>query len=175
MLYSQITSLQKLLEARAEEIENLKKQLAAQGKLNNAGTLSEQLREAKRNTDTWQKRALIAETRLERLPLAPMGKDVGKGNGVSSLEREDGGPESSNPTASVRDPALHGGVDCRTSEESAESGGTIKRRRIEPGQMSEEDQICLANGEGLLLNLAWERGLDAKASNGHGKELYEQA
>lgn len=175
LLYSQITSLQKLLEARAEEVENLKKQLAAQGKLNNAGTLSEQLREAKRNTDIWQKRALIAETRLERLSLAPMGKDVGKGNGVSSLEREDGGPESSNPAASVRDPALHGGVDYRTSEESAESGGTIKRRRIEPGQMSEEDQICLANGEGLLLNfLAWERGLDAKASNGHGKELYEQ-
>lgn len=67
VLFSQITNLQRLLESRTEEADNLRKQLATKGSLNDLSTLAEQLREAKRETATWQKRAEMAERHLERL------------------------------------------------------------------------------------------------------------
>ncbi len=67
MLYSQVTNLQKSLDAKNEECELFKRQLTTKSTLNDLGTLSEQLREAKREKNMWEKRALLAESRLEIL------------------------------------------------------------------------------------------------------------
>lgn len=67
MLFAQVTNLQKLVDNKTEEIVMLKRQLATKNTLNELGTLSEQLREARRETAMWKKRALMAEKRLERL------------------------------------------------------------------------------------------------------------
>jgi hypothetical protein len=185
MLYSQITNLQKLLETRTEEVDNLRRQLATKGSLNDLGTLSEQLREAKREGMSWQKRALMAEMRLERLSqLAPMGKNDANSDGTSILNSKNAKPEKSDAVArSVHDSQamdgiktmLHSGMDGATSsEESARSEGTIRRRRIiESSQVSEEDLICFGSGDELLLDLALEPALDSKAHATHAEELYE--
>jgi len=186
MLYSQITNLQKLLETRTEEVDNLRRQLATKGSLNDLGTLSEQLREAKREAMSWQKRALMAERRLERLSqLAPMGKNDAKGDGASILDSKNAKLEKSDAVArAVHDSQimdgirtmLHSGMDGATSsEESAGSEGTIRRRIIESSQVSEEDLICFGSGEELLLDLALEPVLDSKAPATHAEELYELA
>ncbi|KAI9898748.1 hypothetical protein N3K66_007108 [Trichothecium roseum] len=63
-LHSQIRTLQKQLEARSEEAAQLRRQLEAQED-SDVGTLSEQLREAKRETQMWKDRAESAERRVK--------------------------------------------------------------------------------------------------------------
>ncbi|KFY66839.1 hypothetical protein V496_01898 [Pseudogymnoascus sp. VKM F-4515 (FW-2607)] len=67
VLFAQITNLQRMLVTRTEEADNLRKQLATKGSLNDLSTLAEQLREAKRDTAMWQARAAMAERHIERL------------------------------------------------------------------------------------------------------------
>lgn len=67
MLYAQVTSMQKALDAKNEENDNLKRQLATKNSLNDLGTLSQQLRETKRENNAWRERALKAEAKVERL------------------------------------------------------------------------------------------------------------
>ncbi|KAM0270023.1 hypothetical protein ACHAQH_009583 [Verticillium albo-atrum] len=63
LLHAQIRSLQKQLEARDEETASLRRQLETRENLD-IGTLSEQLREAKRESAMWRSRAEAAEKRL---------------------------------------------------------------------------------------------------------------
>ena len=63
-LHSQIRTLQKQLDARSEEAAQLRRQLEAQED-SDVGTLSEQLREAKRETQMWKDRAESAERRVK--------------------------------------------------------------------------------------------------------------
>lgn len=67
MLYAQISSMQKAMDAKNEEIDTLKRQLATKSSLMDRGSLSEQLREQKRETAMWRDRALVAERRLDRM------------------------------------------------------------------------------------------------------------
>jgi hypothetical protein len=73
VLYTQIRILQKQLAAKTEEVQQLRKQLEARSSLD-IGTLSEQLREAKKEIQHWKSRAEIAEKQVElftKLPLRP--------------------------------------------------------------------------------------------------------
>jgi hypothetical protein len=73
VLYAQIRILQKQLAAKTEEVRQLRKQLEARSSLD-IGTLSEQLREAKKEIQHWKSRAEIAEKQVElftKLPLRP--------------------------------------------------------------------------------------------------------
>jgi hypothetical protein len=62
-LYAQIRSLQRQLDIRNEEILQLRRQLETQENMD-IGTLSEQLRAAKRECMSWRKRAEAAERRI---------------------------------------------------------------------------------------------------------------
>lgn len=64
LLHSQIRSLQRQLEAKTEESSQLRRQLEAQ-EGSDIGTLSEQLREAKREVGIWKDRAEAAERRVK--------------------------------------------------------------------------------------------------------------
>jgi hypothetical protein len=64
MLHAQIRSLQRQLEAKAEESSQLRRQLEAQ-EGSDIGTLSEQLREAKHEVNVWKERAEAAERRVQ--------------------------------------------------------------------------------------------------------------
>lgn len=73
LLYAQIRILQKQLAAKTEEVRQLRKQVEARSSLD-IGTLSEQLREAKKEIQHWKSRAEIAEKQVElftQLPLRP--------------------------------------------------------------------------------------------------------
>lgn len=63
-LHSQIRLLKRQLDARADEVAQLKRQLEAQ-ESSDVGTLSEQLREAKREVMSWRERAEAAERRVK--------------------------------------------------------------------------------------------------------------
>ncbi|KAG5802992.1 hypothetical protein H9Q74_012490 [Fusarium xylarioides] len=63
-LHAQIRSLQRQLDLKAEEAVHLRRQLEVQGDAD-VGTLSQQLREAKREAQTWRERAESAERRIK--------------------------------------------------------------------------------------------------------------
>ncbi|KAI7770238.1 hypothetical protein LZL87_002609 [Fusarium oxysporum] len=63
-LHAQIRSLQRQLDLKTEEAVHLRRQLEAQGDAD-VGTLSQQLREAKREAQTWRERAESAERRIK--------------------------------------------------------------------------------------------------------------
>jgi hypothetical protein len=73
VLHTQIRSLQKTLEKKDNEIAKLKQQLMTKGSLD-IGTLSEQLREAKRETQMWKTRAEVAEKQVEMFTMLPPGR-----------------------------------------------------------------------------------------------------
>jgi hypothetical protein len=64
VLYTQIRDLQKQLASKDEEVRHLRQQLGARANLD-IGTLSEQLRETKREIQMWQTRAEVAEKQVE--------------------------------------------------------------------------------------------------------------
>ncbi|KAK0385291.1 hypothetical protein NLU13_7767 [Sarocladium strictum] len=64
MLHAQIRNLQRLLQAKTEEASQFRRQLEAQDD-SDIGTLSEQLREAKREAIMWKERAEAAERRVQ--------------------------------------------------------------------------------------------------------------
>ncbi|KAF5644535.1 Rho-GTPase-activating 6 [Fusarium sp. NRRL 52700] len=63
-LHAQIRSLQRQLDLKTEETVHLRRQLEVQGDAD-IGTLSQQLREAKREAQTWRERAESAERRIQ--------------------------------------------------------------------------------------------------------------
>lgn len=64
LLHSQVRHLQRQLAAKMEETAQLRRQLEAQENAD-VGTLSEQLREARRDTQMWRERAEAAERRVK--------------------------------------------------------------------------------------------------------------
>ncbi|PVH89508.1 hypothetical protein DL98DRAFT_647264 [Cadophora sp. DSE1049] len=70
LLYNQVRILQRQLSEKVEEIQHLRQQLNARGNLE-IGTLSEELRETKRDLQTWRTRAEVAEKQLEILTKMP--------------------------------------------------------------------------------------------------------
>jgi hypothetical protein len=67
ILYTQIQQLSRQLRAKADEAVHLRRQLMTKDSLNDLGTLSQQLRQAKRELSVWRSRAELAEKRLEML------------------------------------------------------------------------------------------------------------
>jgi hypothetical protein len=68
VLYCQVQRLQRQLQAKADEAEQLRRQLDAKDSLKELGTLSEELRRTKREVVLWKKRAEIAEKQLHVFP-----------------------------------------------------------------------------------------------------------
>ncbi|OAF55560.1 hypothetical protein VC83_07681 [Pseudogymnoascus destructans] len=142
VLFSQITNLQRLLEARTEEADNLKKQLATKGSLNDLSTLAEQLREAKRETATWQKRAEMAERHLERLSQfnpATISEAMAEESAYFEVDATRVAGVHEFPIVGKRDfrsldiagPAQHGNVEgARSSGDSTNTQGTTIMRTI---------------------------------------------
>ncbi|KFZ16440.1 hypothetical protein V502_05078 [Pseudogymnoascus sp. VKM F-4520 (FW-2644)] len=142
VLFSQITNLQRLLESRTEEADNLRKQLATKGSLNDLSTLAEQLREAKRETATWQKRAEMAERHLERLSQfnqASISEAMGEESAYLEVDATRVAGVHELPAIGKRDfraldivgPAQRGNVDgARSSGESTDTQGTTIMRTI---------------------------------------------
>ncbi|KAI1262114.1 hypothetical protein F5Y18DRAFT_160424 [Xylariaceae sp. FL1019] len=93
-LYAQIRALQRLVEFRNEEVSQLRRQLETQSQMD-IGTLSEQLREAKRECAMWRKRAESAERRCKVLM-----RFTGKSG---EIESEDGGSVHTETGETVRD------------------------------------------------------------------------
>lgn len=93
MLYAQVTNMQRALDAKNEENDNLKRQLATKNSLKDLGTLTQQLREAKREINAWRERSLKAEAKVERLqnlyPISVVGQGRSEQRGqVGSLLSE---------------------------------------------------------------------------------------
>lgn len=142
VLFSQITNLQRLLESRTEEADNLRKQLATKGSLNDLSTLAEQLREARRETATWQKRAEMAERHLERLSQfnqASISEAMGEESAYLEVDATRVAGVHELPAIGKRDfraldivgPAQRGNVDgARSSGESTDTQGTTIMRTI---------------------------------------------
>ncbi|KFY15141.1 hypothetical protein V492_02201 [Pseudogymnoascus sp. VKM F-4246] len=142
VLFSQITNLQRLLEARTEEADSLRKQLVTRGSLNDLSTLAEQLREAKRETAAWQKRAEMAEKHLERLSQlnqATLSETTGEESAYLEMDATQVAGVHELPGIGKRDfrsldlagLAHHGNVDgARSSGESADTQWTTIMRTI---------------------------------------------
>lgn len=64
VLYAQVQSLQRSLSAKADEASQLRRQLEAH-EYSEVGTLSEQLRMARRDLSMWRERAQAAEKRVK--------------------------------------------------------------------------------------------------------------
>jgi hypothetical protein len=165
MLYTRITALQRHLEAKNEEVENLKRQLAANASLKDLGTLTEQLREAKREGIAWQKRAQIAERRLERLSqiAASHSRSKGSRSSLTSFEGStvdeiqghvDAASDESRHLVDVIRTFLHGGLDgAQDSEESIGSLGTVLRRDPVSDQLSSgHELICFSDDDNLSVS-----------------------
>ncbi|KAH6680224.1 hypothetical protein B0J14DRAFT_260413 [Halenospora varia] len=73
VLHTQIRSMQLQIEKKNEEIRRLKQQLDARGNFD-IGTLSEHLRQAKREIQTWKTRAELAEKQVEILSQLPQSR-----------------------------------------------------------------------------------------------------
>ena len=71
ILHSQVRTLQRQLEAKTDEIRQLKQLLENQGVLD-IGSISEQLQEAKREVICWKTRAEIAEKQTELMGKLPL-------------------------------------------------------------------------------------------------------
>ncbi|KAN0106507.1 hypothetical protein V8E51_009383 [Hyaloscypha variabilis] len=135
VLYAQIRTLQRQLATKSEEARQLKKQLDARGTLD-IGTLSEQLREAKKETQLWKSRAEIAEKQVEiftKLPLRPKSRQPSadlSANSTRILERSSTGypGEAAEMAARIRK-ALHGmdGTSSPPRWSSEESSDTVIR------------------------------------------------
>ncbi|OBT77414.1 hypothetical protein VF21_04276 [Pseudogymnoascus sp. 05NY08] len=142
VLFSQITNLQRLLEARTEEADNLRKQLATKGSLNDLSTLAEQLREAKRETAIWQKRAEMAERHIERLSQftqATISEAMAEESAYLEVDATGVAGVHDLPVVGKRDfrsldiagTAQHGNVDgARSSGDSTDTQGTTIMRTI---------------------------------------------
>lgn len=142
VLFSQVTNLQRLLDARTEEADSLKKQLATKGSLNDLGTLAEQLREAKRETAMWQKRAETAERHLERLSQfnpATISEAMAEESAYLEVDATRVARLHAFPVVGKREScsvgitgsAQHGNVDgARSSGESTDTQGTTIMRTI---------------------------------------------
>ncbi|OBT69401.1 hypothetical protein VE03_01229 [Pseudogymnoascus sp. 23342-1-I1] len=140
VLFTQITNLQRLLEIRAEEADNLRKQLATKGSLNDLSTLAEQLREAKRDTAMWQKRAEMAERHIERMSqfnATTISEAMGEESAYLEVDatrvaglHEFPGQRDFHALDNVS-PAQRGNVDgARSSAESTDTQGTTIMRTI---------------------------------------------
>ncbi|KAG4436805.1 hypothetical protein IFR05_007695 [Cadophora sp. M221] len=88
LLYNQVRNLQRQLSDKIEEIQHLKQQLSARGNLD-IGTLSEELRETKRDLQTWRARAEVAEKQLEILIKMPSRSNSLKHTHSTSSRRSD--------------------------------------------------------------------------------------
>lgn len=66
-LYTQIQHLSRELRAKADEADHLRRQLMTKDSLNDLSTLSQHLRQAKRELSVWRGRAEVAEKRLEMI------------------------------------------------------------------------------------------------------------
>ncbi|KAE9370352.1 hypothetical protein N431DRAFT_509460, partial [Stipitochalara longipes BDJ] len=135
VLYAQIRTLQRQLATKLEEVRQLKKQLDTRGTLD-IGTLSEQLREAKKETQLWKSRADIAEKQLEiftKLPLRPKSRqpsvDLSAKSSRTLARSSTGYPgEAAEMAARIRK-ALHGmdGTSSPPRWSSEESSDTVIR------------------------------------------------
>lgn len=88
ILYNQVRTLQRQISEKSEEIHNLRHQLNARGYLD-IGTLSEELRETKRELESWKARAEIAEKQVEILLKMPSRANSFKQPNVSGLKTSD--------------------------------------------------------------------------------------
>ncbi|KFY83655.1 hypothetical protein V498_07896 [Pseudogymnoascus sp. VKM F-4517 (FW-2822)] len=142
VLFAQITNLQRMLVTRTEEADNLRKQLATKGSLNDLSTLAEQLREAKRDTAMWQARAAMAERHIERLSQfnpATISEAMGEDSAYFGVDATRLTGMHEYPVVGRRDchaqdvvgPAQHANVDgARSSAESTGTQGTTIMRTI---------------------------------------------
>jgi hypothetical protein len=97
VLYSQIRNLQRQLNAKSEEAIQLRRQLEAQ-KNSDVGTVSEQLRQAKRDAAMWKERAETAERRVKVFEkISEKLKDIRHAVGETSLGKEIDGHSGSEP------------------------------------------------------------------------------
>jgi hypothetical protein len=142
VLYAQIRTLQRQLAGKTDEVRHLKKQLDTRSSLD-IGTLSEQLREAKKEIQHWKLRAEVAEKQVDmfaKLPLKSKSRQPSRELSIKSsrrvLERSStagaGYPgEAADMAARIRK-ALHG-MDGATSPprwSSEESSDTVIREPI---------------------------------------------
>jgi hypothetical protein len=138
VLYAQIRTLQKQLSSKTEEVRQLKKQLDARGSLD-IGTLSEQLREAKKEILILKTRAEVAEKQIEiftKLPSRNYSRQSSKDLSTKSpqvLTRASTGyaGEAADMAARIRK-ALRGidGAESPAQWSSEESSHTVIRELI---------------------------------------------
>lgn len=144
ILYTQIQTLSKQLKARADEADHLRRQLVTKESLNDPGTLSQQLRQAKRELTVWRGRAEVAEKRLKMLSQIPQkvvdeavvdesfGMDLSEASGRSFTKEE---ARSNNGTRNVH----HGFDGICTDHILPGSEGTIRRTSPEQRYGSETE------------------------------------
>lgn len=144
VLFSQITNLQRMLVTRTEEADNLRKQLATKGSLNDLSTLAEQLREAKSETAMWQARAAMAERHLERslsqFNSATISEAMGEDSAYFGVDATRLTSVHEFRAQDVVGPAQHANVDgARSSADSTGTQGTTIMRTIpEMRELSDE-------------------------------------
>ncbi len=142
VLYVQIRTLQRKLSSKTEEARKLKKELDARGSLN-IGTLSKQLREAKREIQFWKTRAEVAEKQIENFTKLPSregsrqaSKDLSSKSSLVLTRASTGyAGEAGDMAARIRK-ALHGmdGTESPAPWSSEESSHTVIREGIQGSQ-----------------------------------------
>lgn len=129
VLHTKILDLQKQFNAKCEEVKQLRQQLDARAALD-IGTLSEQLREAKKETLAWKSRAEISEKQVEMLSKRTVGRTLSmrtlpKKTSESSIKYNENDFNGAEKTRR----ALHGmdGAGNSRNRTSDETTGTVIR------------------------------------------------
>lgn len=174
LLYSQIRHLQRQLDIRYEEMAQLRRQLEAQEDTD-VGTLSQQLREEKREGHMWRERAEAAERRIKVFERFAARLRSNKEVAVvedSPLESNhtgihvDGVLDSSNPEAPNTFDGLQDLGLRRCTKSPGRLNSRISRRTDDPEAIAQQIRDCLQGDTGKFgaSNNAPMQGLDAQLS-----------
>lgn len=158
VLYAQVQSLQRNLSAKADEASQLRRQLEAQENAE-AGTLSEQLRTAKRDLSMWRERAEAAESRVqvfERFTVRLRGIKAAMSTAQQRLSGRDGDGHDGKHDGALSQPILDQGQASGAKEDgplqgaSPEDAGVVsaRMRRCLHGHSSAA-AAAAAHGDGL--------------------------
>jgi hypothetical protein len=145
VLYTQIQDLQRQLKTKTDEADHMRKQLMTRECHQDLGTLTEQLRQAKRELEIWRSRAETAERRLDvLLQLLPKQNVADHTKDQSLVDENSTQHQNDNSTRVAEDEeflvdrirtALHG-VDGAGSDSASQiSSGTVMHMSPKPGDL----------------------------------------
>ncbi|KAM4065808.1 rhoGAP domain-containing protein [Hirsutella rhossiliensis] len=157
VLYAQVQSLQRSLSAKADEASQLRRQLEAQDSAE-VGTLSEQLRTARRDLSTWRERAEAAEKRIQVFERFTSRLRGIKASMSMAQQRPAGNNEDGDNGKQQEDGPLHKALPKNLDKKPKSEGSDDSGKTEDDGVVSARIRRCLHGHSSLAA--AHDEGLD---------------